>query len=82
MGRHITKEMDPELMLYDTIEDSVHVLNPTARMVYHLYKKGRNPMEMEQEMRKCFQVDAAHDLQGDVTRCLEELRGKQLIDAI
>jgi tRNA pseudouridine-54 N-methylase len=80
MTRHITKEMDSELMVYDTEEDSVHVLNSTARMVYHLHQNGRNSVEMEQEMRNHFQVDSAHDLSDDVARCLEELRDKQLID--
>jgi hypothetical protein len=80
-GQIIAKDMDSELMLYETEKDSVHVLNPTARMVYHLHKTGRNRTEMEQEMRKRFQVDTAHDLLADVTRCLEELRSKQLIGA-
>ena len=75
----ISKEMDSELMLYDTEQDSVHVLNPTARTIYYLYKKGRNPTEIEEEVRKRFQTDNDHDFHGDVLRCLDELHGKKLI---
>ena len=78
-GQIIAKELKSELMLYETEKDSVHVLNPTARLVYDLYKKGKDVTESEQEMRKNFQVDDSQDLRGDVLRCLEELRSKQLI---
>jgi len=74
----IAKELESELMLYETEKDSVHLLNPTARLVYVLYKKGRNVAKIEQEIRKNFQVDN-QDLRGDVLICLEELRRKQLI---
>jgi len=75
----IAKELESELMLYETEKDSVHLLNPTARLVYVLYKKGRNLTEIEQEMRESFQVDSGQDLHADVARCLEELRSKQLL---
>ena len=75
----IAKELESELMLYETEKDSVHVLNPTARLVYVLYKKGRNVAKIEQEIRKSFRVDN-QDLRGDVLIYLEELRRKQLIE--
>ena len=78
-GQIIAKDMDSELMLYETEKDSVHLLNPTARLVYDLYKKGMNPTEIKQKMREKFQVDSDQDLHADVMRCLEELRSKQLL---
>jgi tRNA pseudouridine-54 N-methylase len=78
----IAKELESELMLYETEKDSVHLLNPTARLVYDLYKKGKDLMEIEQEMQKNFQVDDSHDLRGDLLRCLEELRSKKLISIV
>ena len=75
----IAKELESELMLYETEKDSVHLLNPTARRVYELCKEGRNPTEIEQEMQRNFQVDDSQDLRADLMRCLEELRSKQLI---
>ncbi|MEA2014577.1 MAG: PqqD family protein [Thermodesulfobacteriota bacterium] len=77
--RIIPKEVGLDLMLYDTEQDEVHVLNPTARLVYELYKKGRTMAEIEQEIRKSFQADDRHDLHGDVLRCSGELREKGLI---
>lgn len=75
----IPKEVGSDLMLYDTEQDEVHVLNTTARLVYDFYKKGRSLTEIEQEVQKSFRVDDRHDLHGDALRCLEELRSKQLI---
>jgi len=75
----LAKELGSELMLYDTEADEVHVLNPTAKLVYEFYKKGTNPTEIEQRMREKFQVDSGQDLHADVMRCLEELRSKQLL---
>ena len=75
----IAKEQQSELMLYDTEKDCVHLLNPTARLVYVLYRKGRNSAEIEQDIRRNFQVDDGRDLRGDLLRCLEELRSKKLI---
>ncbi|PXF56238.1 MAG: hypothetical protein C4B58_14245 [Deltaproteobacteria bacterium] len=75
----IAKELESELMLYETEKDSVHLLNPTARLVYDLYKKGRDLTEIEQEMQKNFQVDDSRNLRSDLLRCLEELRSKKLI---
>jgi len=75
----IAKELESELMLYETEKDSVHLLNPTARLVYDLYKKGKDLMEIEQEMQKNFQVDDSRNLRGDLLRCLEEFRSKKLI---
>ena len=75
----IAKELESELMLYETEKDSVHLLNPTARLVYNLYKKGKNLMEIEQEMQKNFHVDDSRNLRGDLLRCLEELRSKKLM---
>jgi len=78
-GQIIAKDMESELMLYETEKDSIHVLNPTARLVYDLYNKGMNPTEIEQEMREKFQVDSGQDLHADVVKCLEELRSKKLV---
>ena len=75
----IAKELESELMLYDTEKDSVHLLNPTARLVYDLYKKGLDLTKIGQEMQKNFQIDDSRDLRDDLLRCLEELRSKKLI---
>jgi len=78
-GQIIAKDMDSELMLYETEKDSVHLLNPTARMVYDLYKQGMNPTQIEQKMCEKFQVNSGLDLHSDVMGCIEELRSKQLL---
>ena len=59
MGEHIIeKEMKSELMLYDSIRDEVHVLNPTAMLVYRLKKKGKALEEIEAAVRRAFKTEA------------------------
>jgi sensor domain CHASE-containing protein len=77
--RIISKEVGADLMLYDKELDAVHVLNPTARLVYDFHKKGMTMTEIEQEVQKSFRADDRHDLHGDVLRFVEELRSKKLI---
>ena len=74
----IAKELESELMLYDSEQDEVHVLNATARLIYKLYGEGKNLTEIEQAVRKAFQLKENQDIQGDVQKCLEELRKKEL----
>ncbi len=75
----LAKESGDDLMLYDIQKDTIHVLNPTARMIYNLYKKGKPVSEIENIIRKNFQYDEAHDLMNDIEKCLDDLRGKGVL---
>ena len=75
----IEKELGPELMLYEAEQDTVYVLNPTAQIIYQLYKKRKTPMEIEQEIRRSFRIKADENVIEDVNDCLEQLRKMKLI---
>jgi len=80
MTRHIIeKELDADLMLYDTEADSVHVLNPTARRIYALFREGKSVEEMTEYIRAEFSADPRETVQDDVQACLHELRDKGLV---
>jgi len=80
MSRHVVeKEMDSELMLYHTEQDAVHVLNPVARRVYELSKKGMLPIEMVAFIREEFRMPPETDVMKDIQSCLAELREKGLV---
>lgn len=75
----LAKELESELMLHDTEKDEVHVLNPTARLIYKLCREGKDLTEIAQEVRRRFQLEKEQDVQSDVQQCLEELRKKGLL---
>ncbi len=76
----ISKELENETMLYDTEQDKIHVLNPTARMIYNFYKDGKTTAEIEDEIRKHFQSEKTENFHGDVQKCIEELRKNGLVE--
>jgi hypothetical protein len=75
----ISKELNAELMLYDTEEDAVHVLNPTARRVYELHVKGMSLDDMAGCIREEFHMDPEKEITADLEACLQELREKDLV---
>lgn len=73
------KDLKSELMLYDQAEDAVHILNPSARLIYMMKKAGKDISEIEDHIRKTFCIEEGWDSRGDVQRCLEELAEKGLL---
>ena len=73
------KELESELMLYDSEEDAVHILNPSARIIYRMKKQGKDLSEIEDRLRETFRLEECQDSRGDILRCLEELTEKGLI---
>ncbi len=77
----VEKELGEELMLYDLDKDEIHVLNPTARLVYQSHREGRSREETERLLRERFRTSVGKDVQQEVEDCLAMLRGKGLIGA-
>ena len=75
----IEKELTSEMMLYDSIKDEIHILNDTARLMYKLYKEGKNNIEIEQAIRQSFSIDESVDLTSDIQQCLDEFERKDLL---
>lgn len=74
------KEMSDELMVYDRQQDALHVLNPTARMVYRLYRAGKNIDEIQHEIEENFTLDAdAGGIRNDIEKCIESFKQKGLV---
>lgn len=73
---------DAELMLYHPGLDELHVLNPTARLVWELCDGDHSPEEMVQQLRSTFQVSPDADLINDIERVLGDFRTKNLLTDI
>jgi len=74
-----TKELGDELMLYHTERDEIHVLNPTARLVYECHRQGHSLPETERALRERFRVPQEQDVRKELEACLAYLRDKGLI---
>lgn len=75
----LEKEIDSELMLYDSERDEVHVLNATARRIYEMSREGRSPAEIEQTIRAGFGPGMQQAVHKDVQECIEDLSRKGLL---
>lgn len=62
-SRFIVKEVDSDLLFYDSESDHVHILNKTARVVYELLREGKKQEEIIDVLRKSSRVS-----EGDVRR--------------
>ncbi|MDY6971709.1 MAG: PqqD family protein [Thermodesulfobacteriota bacterium] len=74
----LTKKLDSDLMLYDPDRDEVHILNATGGLIYELYKDGKGPHKIEQELRKRFQLENERDILKDVEQFLADLENRGL----
>ncbi len=78
-ARFTSRELGDELIIHDAVTDSVHILSKTARIVYELFHAGKTVDEVVEAVCQSFAVPEDRDVLQDVTRCLEELRGKDLL---
>lgn len=75
------KQMGPDLMLYDGEADSVHILNPSARMIYDLHRQGAAVAEIAGALRGHFEVPAEQALELDITRAIQAMAAQGLFGA-
>jgi hypothetical protein len=87
MGKEVQKnaegltiqDLGPELMLYDAQKDEVHVLNPTARVVWEGLVAGYTEDEIASDLQERFSIVPGHDLRPDIRNTIVELKRKGLI---
>ncbi len=71
---------ESDLMLYQTDKDDVHVLNPTARVIYRLHKEGKGVGEIEKALRAQFRIAPDRDIVQDIEACIAGLKKRGLIE--
>ncbi len=77
---HITvQEMGEETLLYSTEAEAVHVLNPTAKLIWDLCDGEHTLADIEQALRASFSISAEHDVAADIRQTLETFAGKGLL---
>jgi len=75
----IAKDIGGETLLYSAEEEVIHVLNPTARLVWELCDGQHTVKDVERAIRAGFSVDEEHDVTGDIHQTLEIFAAKGLL---
>jgi hypothetical protein len=75
----LTSEVDDELILYNSTFEVLHVLNPTAKLVWELCDAQHSPEEMAMIMRERFLIQPERDVLADVMNTLAVFTEKGLL---
>jgi len=76
------KDIGNETLLYSAKGEAIHVLNPTAKLIWELCDGEHTITEMEQAIRANFSVTDEHDVTEDIRRTLEIFAEKGLLSQV
>ncbi len=75
----VLKDIGGEALLYGADERAIHILNPTARLIWELCDGEHTAEDMTQAIRDRFVVSEEQDVLADVQHTLATLVEKALI---
>lgn len=73
------KDIGGETLLYSADEEAIHILNPTAQLIWELCDGEHTVEDMERAIRASFSVADEHDVVGDIRETLELFASKGLL---
>ena len=71
-------DIDADHVLYDPTKDTVHMLNPTAMVIWRLCDGNRTVPDLVEDLAILFEVPAK-DVGQDVAGALEEFQSSHLL---
>ena len=74
------EEIGKEAVLYSSNQKSIHVLNPTARLIWNLCDGEHTLEDIEMEIRRSFAVSEEFDVMGDIRRTLAVFAEKEILE--
>jgi hypothetical protein len=78
----IVKEVGSETLLYSNHAGAIHILNPTAKLIWQLCDGNHTLEDMKQKITSSFSVDAGYDIMKDIKQTLENFNEKQLLETL
>lgn len=76
----IVQEMGHETLLCSAMGKAIHILNPTAKLIWELCDGGHAREEMEQVIRARFSIPDGRDVAEDVRQTLEVFTKKGIVE--
>lgn len=67
-----TRKTGKEWMLYDSKNESIHIINSTAEFVWRLSDGSRSIDEIKQELMNTYQISEGIDIGKDVDSIIEK----------
>ena len=75
----LASELEGELVLFNSAEEVVHVLNPTAKLVWDLCDGQHTTDDIAQALRAHYAIPPDRDVLADVTETLGVFSAKGLL---
>ena len=75
----VLQDLGTELMLYDPKNDSAHVLNHTAVVIFKLCDGKHSLEDITSEVKDKFKMNEGYDLSRDIINFLGEFKTKGLL---
>jgi hypothetical protein len=76
----IVQDIGRETLLYSAEGKVIHVLNPTAKLIWELCDGTHTTEDMEREVRASFSTSKEHNVVEDIKRTLDLFVSKGIID--
>jgi hypothetical protein len=73
------QDIGNEVVLYSATADAVHVLNPTAKLIWELCDGQHTLANIEQVLRANFAIPPDQDVMADIRQTLETFAAKGLL---
>jgi len=75
----IEKKLHEDTMLFNVDDNQLHILNPTAHLIYQLVQQGYDANSIENEIKNRFKNHQHISIHSDIQTCMQELKEKSLI---
>jgi hypothetical protein len=75
----MANDLGEQMALYSVEGKAVHVLNPTAHLIWDLCDGEHSLEDIEAAIRSSFNVPEDRDVQADIRRTIKELSDKGLL---
>jgi hypothetical protein len=76
----ILKDLGDEFLIYSAEHKEIHVINPTARLIWNMCDGEHSMIDIENEIRANFSIPPDRDVAGDIQNTLNIFRVKGLLE--
>ena len=76
----ILKDIGDEFLIYSAEHKEIHVINPTAQLIWNMCDGDHSLSDIEQEIRARFSIPPERDITGDIQSTLNIFRTKGLLE--
>jgi len=78
-GNVICQDMGTETLLYDAEAEAIHLLNPTALLIWNLCDGHHSLRDMKEKLRAAFSLAAEHDVLADIQQTVDTFTENDLL---